>query len=58
MITRYRSKKAMAQVEILKELIDSIKTELGGKIDTLTKTLYSYWLYSTGADPEKKIDSG
>ena len=36
MITRYRSKKAMAQVEILKELI---KTGLGGKIDTLTKML-------------------
>ena len=29
----------MARVEILKELIESIKTELGGKIDALTKTL-------------------
>ena len=29
----------MADVHILKELIESIKTELGGKIDNLTKTL-------------------
>ena len=39
MITRSRFNNVMADVQILKELIESIKTELGGKIDNLTKTL-------------------